>query len=102
MRSLQTFPSLPSSIIEMLYDLERFTFEFFDPISAAALHIYYSALPFSPLNSKIRAYFHHDLEQSVAVMNGIEQSWSVNLRTMEGHSGSVDAVAFSQDGTHIV
>src|ERR1700722_5158022 len=86
----------------MLYDLERFAFEFFHPISVAALHIYYSALPFSPMNSKVGAHFHPELEHSVTVVNGIEQSWSSTLRTMEGHLDSVNAVAFSPDGTRIV
>src|SRR5579859_834374 len=101
MISSQTFSTVPTGIPDMLYDLERFAFEFFDPISIAALHIYYSALPFSPLNCKIRAHFGQELEQSVTALNGTEQSWGPNLRIMEGHSDSVWAVTFSPDGKRI-
>jgi hypothetical protein len=93
---LQISSGYLNGIIELLYDLERLTFDFFDRMSISALQIYYSALPFSPLNSEVWAHFHQDLQESVTVVNGIEASWSANLRTTDGHSGLVLVVAFSQ------
>ncbi|KAF8584049.1 WD40 repeat-like protein, partial [Ramaria rubella] len=83
-----------------VYDLERFAQTFATVVMDATLHIYVSALPFTPLNTTLHysplAKDSHG--HRVQVLAGADQQWPVCLRTLEGHSNWVQSVAFSLDG----
>ena len=85
---------------DLLYDGERFTLEFFSPISLGALHIYHSALPFIPESQLLCQVYHYELG-CVKVLSGLQRSWNPWLFSMHGHSSPVVSVAFSPDGSHI-
>ncbi|KZP18962.1 WD40 repeat-like protein [Athelia psychrophila] len=85
---------------QLLYDCERFTREFFPPISVSALQIYHSAMLFTPTKTHLRQKFSH-----LAVgqqYHGCDENWGSCVQTMTEHSGCVHSVAFSPDSTKIV
>jgi WD40 repeat protein len=89
----------PKVTLDMLQDVYKFTLEFFTPISTAALHIYHSAIPFTPRSSLIRQRVGVvDMNGIVAVTNGAEQVWTRCLRVLEGHAYGISSVALSSDG----
>src|SRR3984885_4988735 len=98
--STQKSHQASNELCDLLYDGERFTLEFFSPISLGALHIYYSALPFTPQSQLLRQVYHYELG-CVKVLSGLPQGWNPWLFSMHGHSGYVYSVAFSPDGSHI-
>jgi WD40 repeat protein len=61
--------------------------------------VYASALVFSPARSITKNLFKKEEPEWITIKSGIEDDWNTCLQTLEGHSGSVNAVAFSPDGT---
>src|ERR1700733_2212935 len=94
--STQKSRQASDELCDLLYDGERFTLEFFSPISLGALHIYCSALPFTPQSRLLRQVYHCELG-CVKVLSGLPRGWNPWLLSMHGHSGDVNSVAFSPD-----
>jgi hypothetical protein len=84
--STQKSRQASNELRDLLYDGERFTLEFFSPISLGALHIYYSALPFTPQSRLLRQVYHYELG-CVKVLSGLPRGWNPWLLSMHGHSG---------------
>ena len=77
--------------------------EFLEPIALAVPHIYVSALPFAPQNSKISMHFLKLFQKTVIVKMGQMEHWSKKCFLILGdHDACVTSVAFSPDGRHIV
>ncbi|KAK4140202.1 putative HET containing-domain vegetative incompatibility protein [Dichotomopilus funicola] len=70
-------------------------------IEQAPLQTYISALLFTPVGSIIRRIFVKEEPSWVLTKPVIEKIWSPCLQTFEGHSGWVQSVAFSPDGSRI-
>ncbi|EDR00242.1 uncharacterized protein LACBIDRAFT_314633 [Laccaria bicolor S238N-H82] len=70
------------------------------PISEAAPHIYISALPFAPQNSKISLHFMKHSVKTLRIDNGQMKQWPdrclLRIKTSNG------PLAYSHDGRHIV
>lgn len=91
------------STLSLLHDAYRFVLEFFVPIQADPTHIYKSALPLTPHCTLRDLYSPHGPHKTAVRMTTEASShWSACLRTMEGHSGWVNSVSFSSDGSSIV
>ena len=97
---MQMSSKAPKELRELFYDAERFTMEFFSPISLGALHVYHSALPFIPESQLLRQVYHYELG-TAKVIYGLPQCWNPWLFAMHGHSSFVMSVAFSPDGSRI-
>ena len=67
-------------------------------LADALLQIYCSALVFAPETSLVRQTFASQVPQQVAMLSVREKDWDACCSTLEGHSDSVIAVAFSPDG----
>ncbi|EDR01027.1 uncharacterized protein LACBIDRAFT_312545 [Laccaria bicolor S238N-H82] len=118
-----------SSMSEFASDANQFIMTFFEPISNAAPHIYISALPFAPQNSKISLHFIKHFVKTLTIENSqmkwwpdrclmrIKVAYSPNGRhiisgsqdstikvwdALTGHNGYVTSVAYSPTGTDIV
>ncbi|OCK76007.1 NWD1 protein, partial [Lepidopterella palustris CBS 459.81] len=63
------------------------------------LQVYASALIFAPQRSIIRQQFETRIPHWMERGPEIEERWSATLQTLEGHTSSVEAVAFSPDGS---
>ena len=71
-------------------------------IEQAPLQSYCSALVFAPEKSIIRAIFEKYIPAWIQIKPKVQAYWSAALQTLEGHSSSVNSVAFSPDGKQVV
>ncbi|KAF8580851.1 hypothetical protein K439DRAFT_1654228 [Ramaria rubella] len=83
-------------------DARRFIITFQEPISECTPHIYLSALPFSPMTSKVRQHYARHFQNTFFIQRGGLDGWPTNIKVFEGHRDEVTSVAFSSDGKHIV
>jgi WD40 repeat protein len=65
-------------------------------------HIYISALPFAPSNSKVAQRFRRHFPRTVHVDGNTFLEWPRVVFTVEEHDGAVNCAAFSPDGKLIV
>ncbi|KAH7926348.1 WD40 repeat-like protein [Leucogyrophana mollusca] len=94
---LRELPEPPADDMDVLSDAERLVLMFFDPISQSALHIYHTALPFTPQSTTLRKLSQRDSTEAIQVRIGLEDKWDACTRTISVGS-SVSSVAFSADG----
>ncbi|KAI9857277.1 MAG: hypothetical protein M1813_008315 [Trichoglossum hirsutum] len=87
-----------STVSSFLHDAERFILRFRSILENAPLQVYSSALIFAPETSVIRETFVDHIPGWVNMISKVGDNWDACRSTLEGHSGSVDAVAFSPDG----
>ncbi|EDR00246.1 uncharacterized protein LACBIDRAFT_314645 [Laccaria bicolor S238N-H82] len=91
---------LKPSMSEFASDANQFIMTFFEPISDAAPHIYISALPFAPQDSKISMHFMRYFAKTLTIENGQIKQWPdrclLRIKTRNG------PLAYSPDGRHIV
>ena len=85
-------------VSSFLHDAKRFVLRFQSVLIDAPLQIYYSALVFAPEKSVIRRTFIGQVPEKVEMLSKKEVDWDACRSTLEGHSSSVRAVAFSPDG----
>jgi WD40 repeat protein len=71
-------------------------------IEQAPLQSYCSALVFAPEKSIIRATFEKYIPAWIQIKPKVQAYWSAALQTLEGHSRSVNSVAFSPNGKQVV
>ncbi|KAF8343564.1 hypothetical protein F5887DRAFT_886532 [Amanita rubescens] len=89
---------------EICNDGQRFIMRFQGSFATSPLHIYYSALPFTPKDTELfRTYNGRRLasgsaDKTVRLWNGTTGD---HVSTMEGHLGSIHSVAFSPDGRRL-
>ncbi|BCR82721.1 uncharacterized protein ACHE_10123A [Aspergillus chevalieri] len=86
-----------SEISGFLYDARRFVLKNRQIADSAPLQLYSSGLIFAPKGSTIRKQFHSELAAWDRLPQ-VEENWSAELLTLEGHSKWVQSVAFSTDG----
>ncbi|KAF2023106.1 hypothetical protein EK21DRAFT_50837, partial [Setomelanomma holmii] len=87
-----------SMVQSFLQDAKRFVLLFQTILADAPLQIYYSAIVFVPQTSLIRRTFEQQVPHEVRMLSMKEADWDACRSTLEGHSNSVMAVAFSPDG----
>ncbi|RAL04144.1 NACHT and WD40 domain protein [Aspergillus ibericus CBS 121593] len=94
---LKSTAQLGSELSDFLYDAERFIRQNNYMAAIAPLQIYRAGLVFAPTKSIIKQIFISKVKDQLAVGTAVEDSWSSNLQTFEGHSGLVRSVAYSPD-----
>jgi WD40 repeat protein len=82
-----------------LNDAEKFVLSYRSIIEQAPLQTYSAALAFCPTESEIKKQHWEERLPFLKTVMGIRKGWDACLQTLEGHSDSVYAVAFSPDGT---
>src|SRR4051812_20030947 len=86
------------NLYAFIHDVKRFALRNRSIIEYAPLQIYSSALVFAPENSIVRRQFKKQIASWIGMLPKMQPAWSAALQTLEGHWGSVWAVAFSQNG----
>ncbi|KAH9021846.1 hypothetical protein EDB85DRAFT_2152139 [Lactarius pseudohatsudake] len=71
-----------SLLADLVNDTSRFLSYHADTISFNALHVYHSALPFTPTETQLRKIYAHELETSVNVPHGVERGWDPTVMVM--------------------
>src|SRR6267154_4011550 len=83
-------------------DARSFIRMFGVPISFSTPHLYLSALPFSPKESRIFKKFTNAFPSVLRIVSGHHATWPANQTVLHGHYFPVMSAAFSPDGKHIV
>ncbi|KAJ6439240.1 Vegetative incompatibility protein HET-E-1 [Purpureocillium lavendulum] len=87
-----------SRLAGFLEDTDKFIRSHGSIIERAPMQTYGTALAFSPTTSVVKnSLWKHRLPFIHKIL-GIEEDWDAHRQTLEGHYGSVTAVAFSADG----
>ncbi|KAH8696020.1 hypothetical protein BGW36DRAFT_407989 [Talaromyces proteolyticus] len=86
-----------STMLEFLHDAKRFVLKTRHIAEATPLQLYCSGLIFAPEKSIIRSQFKRELPSWVCNLPKVEECWSTELQTLEGHLDSVACVVFSPD-----
>ncbi|KAL3456232.1 hypothetical protein BJX64DRAFT_294281 [Aspergillus heterothallicus] len=81
-----------------LYDSKRFVLKNLYILDQAPLQSYYSGLLFAPKKSIIRNHFKEYLPRWIHSFPQVDDEWSAELHTLEGHLDSVGSLAFSPNG----
>ncbi|KAK3990707.1 vegetative incompatibility protein HET-E-1 [Cladorrhinum sp. PSN332] len=92
-------PGISSTVSAFLHDATRFILNFRQIIDLCPLQTYASAIIFTPMKSIVRGLFCNYISKSIPILPKVDLEWNACLQTLEGHSDSVTAVAFSPDGT---
>ncbi|KZP22853.1 WD40 repeat-like protein, partial [Athelia psychrophila] len=68
-------------------------------LACSTPHIYLSCIPLAPPASLVKLQYTRTLQNLLMVESGIDENWpALPTQVFEGHSGSVNSVAFSPDG----
>ncbi|OBT54069.1 hypothetical protein VE04_10354 [Pseudogymnoascus sp. 24MN13] len=84
-----------------IHDAMRFALYNRLVIEKAPLQLYCSALVFAPEKSIVRRQFEKFIPPWIQLKTRAQENWNAALQTLEGHSDSVESVAFSRDGKHM-
>jgi hypothetical protein len=85
-------------LFALVRDANHFILKNRSIIEKAPLQIYSSALVFSPKMSRVRTHFGNQIPGWIKRTPAVQENWGSSLQTIEDHSDSVCAVAFSPDG----
>ncbi|KAJ5993115.1 hypothetical protein N7451_008839 [Penicillium sp. IBT 35674x] len=86
-----------SAMVDFVQDAKRFILKNRQIADEAPLQIYCAGLLFAPQRSIIRKRFEAELPTWICQLPLVEEEWSAELQTLQGHSDSVVSVAFSPD-----
>ncbi|KAL4735752.1 hypothetical protein BDV11DRAFT_208208 [Aspergillus similis] len=85
---------------DLVHDARRFILKNQHMVETAPLQLYTSGLIFSPGSSLTRRIFNDNLS-GWSQLPKVEQSWSAEQQTLEGHSYLINSVTFSPDGKQL-
>jgi WD40 repeat protein len=86
----------------LIDDCERFILRSFDAVEQSAMHIYHSALLWTPTSSSIRLLYGHELMTETKLVNAVSPTWDACIRIIPvGMGESVKGVVFSPSGALI-
>ncbi|KAH9024229.1 hypothetical protein EDB84DRAFT_1273963, partial [Lactarius hengduanensis] len=89
-----------SLLADLANDASRFLSYHADTISFNALHVYHSALPFTPTETQLRKIYAYELETSVKAQRGVEQEWDPTVMVMR-FKAPICRISFSPNGQFI-
>ncbi|CAK40796.1 uncharacterized protein An11g07530 [Aspergillus niger] len=93
-----TWSNGPSPILDFLHDARRFILKNRQIIDQAPLQIYCAGIIFVPRKTIIHTEFANEVPTWICQFPIVKDNWDAELQTLEGHSDSVQSVAFSPDG----
>jgi WD40 repeat protein len=82
-------------------DASKFVAAYASVISQSVPHMYLSALPFTPIASRVSEKYLPNYSNTLQFLTGKLDHWPAIQLIMEGHSSSVLSVVFSPDGKQI-
>ncbi|KAJ6025071.1 hypothetical protein N7540_005868 [Penicillium herquei] len=87
-----------TKISEFLHDAKRFMLKNVQIADDAPLQLYCSGLIFAPRKTIVRRTFQSELPIWIHQLPQVEETWNLELQTLEGHSGWIRSMAFSPNG----
>lgn len=85
-------------LADFLHDAKRFILKNRHIADEVPLQIYCAGLVFAPQRAIIRREFQSELPSWIFQFPQVNETWSTELQTLEGHSDWVLSVAFSPNG----
>ncbi|CAI7673674.1 unnamed protein product [Penicillium pancosmium] len=86
-----------SVMADFIHDAKRFVLKNRQIADEAPLQIYCAGLVFAPRTAIIRTEFKPDLPSWICQLPQVNERWNAELQALDGHSNSVQSVAFSPD-----
>ncbi|KIM79726.1 hypothetical protein PILCRDRAFT_10209 [Piloderma croceum F 1598] len=86
-----------TNLLELIQDCERFVLRFFDPIEVSAVHIYHSALPWSPMSSLVLRLYRNHIWTEAKVIKVMNDSWDAYTRAIYTRSISFSIALSHKD-----
>ena len=80
----------------------RFIHTFSHVLNRAPLQLYSAGLFFSPFHSIFRKSFSVEAPEDIKVITQVPDEWNACIKILEGHSGIINTVVFSPDGSRVV
>jgi WD40 repeat protein len=90
--------SSPSTLLKLVDDVERFVLMFFEIITESAMHIYHSALPWTPMLSLTRRRYERQMMREVKLVNGVDTDWNACIRAFPFGGSTTGNAVFSTKG----
>ena len=94
---LQVKASCNPETLDLLNDAYRFLLSHHQAISESAMHTYYSALPFTPHNTRLYHLYEQETSHSITVLQGLSSTWTSCLSTLSLFRGG-NILSISPDG----
>ena len=88
-------------IEEILNDTYRPLSQFYSIIRSSAIHVYHSALNFTPLDTRLHQTYSSRFPNRIIARQGVPQHWSPLVAVLHGYSCSVNVLSFSPDGPRL-
>ncbi|KIN07133.1 hypothetical protein OIDMADRAFT_174150 [Oidiodendron maius Zn] len=85
-----------SQLCAIIHDMKRFALYNRLAIEQAPLQIYYAALIFAPVTSIVKRLFKDRIPSWMRRLP-VRENWGASLQTLEGHTHSIESIAFSHD-----
>ena len=95
---LQVKASCNPETLDLLNDTYRFLFSHHHTISESAMHTYYSALPFTPHNTRLYHLYEQETIQSINVLQGLSPTWTSYLSSWSLDGFYRTILSISPDG----
>ena len=95
---LQVKASCNAETLELLNDTYRFLFSHHRTISKSAMHTYYSALPFTPHNTRLYHLYKQETSHSITVLQGLSPTWTPCLSDFCLFGSGRSILSISPDG----
>ncbi|CCA76115.1 hypothetical protein PIIN_10115 [Serendipita indica DSM 11827] len=102
LRAMTRHAGLEDASKNSLDEIRRFLIAFTVPIQDSVPHIYISALPFTPIKSKLHLEGAKRYINTLSVTRGLEDAYPEVPSSLRGHDEPVTAVTLSPDGARIV
>ncbi|KIL62941.1 hypothetical protein M378DRAFT_734548 [Amanita muscaria Koide BX008] len=93
--------SKSSDLHQLLSDALRFISKHYELIRRSALHVYYSALPFAPIDSLLYRRYIQEAVHGVCEIEGAPEKWD-SLIARTSHDGPIEFIKFSLDSALFV
>ncbi|KIJ07421.1 hypothetical protein PAXINDRAFT_121025 [Paxillus involutus ATCC 200175] len=98
---LMKLPLPQSDVPALLEDCERIVMQCLPGLRASCVQAYCGLVPFCPKQTCFRRLYGDQALTTVAVLSGLDETWSSCIQVMEGHTDWVQDVAFSADNRNI-
>ncbi|KAJ3566622.1 hypothetical protein NP233_g6884 [Leucocoprinus birnbaumii] len=85
------------NFVDFVHDTIRFVAAFSLPIARSAPHIYLSALPFAPTESRVAKYFLPRFLRTIVLTKGKPEVWPPTIFVTHHHREKITVITFSPD-----
>ena len=98
---LQVKASCNPETLDLLNDTYRFLFSHHQAISESAMHTYYSALPFTPHNTRLYHLYEQETRHSITVLQGLSPTWTSCLSSLSHLGLGWSLLSITPDGMQL-